>query len=75
MCLTAREKGRAYVIILALTDGLQALSIHLETHEDVIVPPHPHGSTIGDMLGKQGANPLSTMFWSLFSQFDTFGLH
>ena len=34
-----RDKGRVYVIILTLTDGLQALSIHLETHEDVIVSP------------------------------------
>ena len=57
MCLTAGDKGRAYVIILALTDGLQALSIHLETHEDVLVPPHPLGSTTGSCLENKGPTP------------------
>ena len=66
MCLTMGDKGRAYVIILTLTDGLQALSIYLETHEDVIVPPHQLGDTTCDLHGYQGANPLSTVFGAHF---------
>ena len=51
-------RGRAYVIILALVDGLHALSIYLETHEDVIVPPHPLGDTTCYLHEYQGANPV-----------------
>lgn len=75
MCLTMGDKGRAYVIILALTDGLQALSIHLETHGDVIVPLHPLGDTTCDLLGYQGANPLGTMFGTFSLNLAHFGLH
>jgi len=75
MFLTMRDKGRAYFIILALTDGIQALSIHLETHEDVIVPPHPLGDTTFDLLGYQGATPLITMFRAYSLTLAHFGLH
>jgi len=37
-------KGRAYVIILAIIDDLQEFLIHLETNEDVFVPPYPLGA-------------------------------
>ena len=75
MCLIAGDKGRADVVILALTDGLQALSIHLDTRKDVLVPPHPLGSTTCDLFGKQGANPLSTMFGVHSLTIEHFGLH
>ena len=75
MCLTAGYKGRAYVIILALTDCLQALSIHLETHEDVLVPPNPLEDTTCDMIGYQGANPLFTMIGVYSLTLAHFGLH
>ena len=42
--IVPRCRGRAYVTILALTDGLQAFLIHLETHEDDLVPPTHWGA-------------------------------
>ena len=75
MCLSTRDKESAYIIILALVDGLQVLSIHLETHQDVIVPPHPLGDTTCDLLGYQGANPLDTMFGAFSLNLQHFGLH
>ena len=69
------DKGRAYGIILALKDGIQASSIHLETHEDVIVPPHPFEDTTTDFLGYQGATPLITMFGAYSPILAHFGLH
>ena len=71
MSLIAGDKGRAYVIILALTIGLQALLIHLETHEYVIVPSHPLGDTTRDLLGYQRI-PYSLCLESILSPWHTF---
>ena len=75
MCLTVGDKWRAYVIILTLTNGLQALLIYLETHEDVNVPPQPLGDTTCDLHGYQGANPLITVFGAHSLNLAHFGLH
>lgn len=50
----SRYKGKTYIIILSLIDSLQAFSIHLETHEDILVSPHPLGSTTGSCLENKG---------------------
>lgn len=62
MFLTMGDRGRAYVIILSLTYGIHTLLIHLETHEDVIVSPHPLGDTTFDFIGYKGTTPLITIF-------------
>ena len=67
----AGDKGKAYVITLALTDALQALSIHFETHEDVLVPPHPLGSTIGSWLENKGPTPCPLCLEPVFSPWHT----
>lgn len=36
--------GIPYTIIISFTDDLQGSSAHLETHEFIIVPPHPLGA-------------------------------
>lgn len=69
------DRGRIYAIILALTKGIHALSIDLETYEDVIVPPHPPGDTKFDLPRYQGATPLITMFRAHSITLAHFGLH
>jgi len=69
------DKGRACIIFLALTDGIQDCSIHLETHEDVFVPPQPLGGTTGHLLGDQRATPFITIFGALPSILAHVGLH
>ena len=69
------HKGRDYVIVLALTDGLQAYSIHLETHEDVLDAPTPTWEHHRFLLGKQGANPFSTILGVHFFIMAPLGLH
>ena len=75
MCLTMGDKGRAYVIIPTLTAGIQALLIHFETHEDVMLPPHPLGDTTLDLLKYQGVIPLIPVFGAYFLSLAQFGLH
>ena len=53
----SRCRERAYITILALTDGLKAILIELETREDVVVPPHPLGSTTMTCLENKVPTP------------------
>lgn len=71
-CVSLQEtKGRANVIILALTDGLQEFSIHLETHEDILVPPHPLRSTIVICLDNKGPTPYPLCLRSILASWHT----
>ena len=49
--------GITYTIIRALTNHQQAYSTHLETHEVIIVPPHPLGAPHVYCLENKGPTP------------------
>ena len=60
------HKGRVYIIILALTNGIQTLSIHLDTLEVMIVP-HTHlGHHVG-FAWISRENPLDHYILIIFS--------
>ena len=53
-------------IIGALTDGLQESSTHLETHEVIIVPPHPLGAPQVYCLENKRPPPCPSLLRVLF---------
>lgn len=58
--------GIVYTIIWALTNGLQASSTHLETHEVIIVPPHPLGAPQVYCLENKGPPASPSLLRVLF---------
>ena len=58
--------GIPYTIIKSLVDDLQASLTHLETHEVIIVPPHPLGAPQVYCLVNKGPTPCPSLWRVLF---------
>lgn len=58
--------GITYIIIWALTDGWQASSIYMETHEVIWMPPHPQGAPQGYCLENKVPPPWPSLLRVLF---------
>ena len=61
-----RWHGNIHSIIWALTDGLQAFSTHMETHEVIGVPPYPQGAPHVYCLENKGPPSCPSLFRIIF---------
>jgi len=67
-------RGRTYVIILALAEGVQASLIHLETHDDILYGPTPTWGHYKFLLGKNKVpTPYPLCLESISTSWDPLG--